>query len=317
MTVTATASGERASERKTTSPAPKRRRAHLNRYTIAPLALIAVNVVLFFVFFVWPALIGLWYSFTNYTGVGDAQFVGLANYVQLFADPQFYAAFLRTAIYTVVITPVSFCFSLLCAVLMVSKYAKGKVVIRIILFIPWLLSAIITGVVWRWLFGENFGLVNFVIESLGGKPVMWQSNANLSLLVVIMAATWAGTAFSMLLFIAAIKNVPQSYYEAAQLDGAGPWRQFKDITLPSIAPTSFIVILLTTLGAMKEYALFVSLNNGGPGTENNLLVQYIYQTGFQRGQIGYASAASFVLMIILMVIALIQLAVNRRAAKRQ
>jgi alpha-1,4-digalacturonate transport system permease protein len=200
---------------------------------------------------------------------------------------------------------------------MTSKYAKGKAVVRIVLFIPWLMSAIITGVVFRWLFGENFGLVNFIIESLGGKAVLWQSDANLSLLVVVIAATWAGTAFSMLLFIAAIKNVPQSYYEAAQLDGAGPWRLLKDITLPSIAPTSFIVILLTTLGAMKEYALFISLNNGGPGTANNLLVQYIYQTGFQRGQIGYASAASFVLMIILMAVALIQLAVNRRAARGQ
>jgi alpha-1,4-digalacturonate transport system permease protein len=279
--------------------------------------LISANVILFVVFFVWPALIGLWYSFTNYTGVGDAQFIGVQNYAQLFGDSQFYGAFLRTAIYTVVVTPVSFCFSLLCAVLMTSKYAKGKAVVRIVLFIPWLMSAIITGVVFRWLFGENFGLVNFIIESLGGKAVLWQSDANLSLLVVVIAATWAGTAFSMLLFIAAIKNVPQSYYEAAQLDGAGPWRLLKDITLPSIAPTSFIVILLTTLGAMKEYALFISLNNGGPGTANNLLVQYIYQTGFQRGQIGYASAASFVLMIILMAVALIQLAVNRRAARGQ
>ncbi|WP_066520947.1 carbohydrate ABC transporter permease [Curtobacterium ammoniigenes] len=317
MTATATARGERASERGTKSSAPKRRRAKLNRYTIAPLVLISANVILFFVFFVWPALIGLWYSFTNYTGVGDAQFVGVQNYAQLFGDGQFYSALLRTVVYTVVVVPFSYCFALLCAVLMTSKYAKGKAAVRIILFIPWLMSAIITGVVWRWLFGENFGLINFLIESVGGKPVLWQSNANLSLFVVVIAATWAGTAFSMLLFIAAIKNVPQSYYEAAQLDGAGPWRLFKDITLPSIAPTSFIVILITTLGAMKEYALFISLNNGGPGTANNLLVQYIYQTGFQRGQIGYASAASFVLMIILMAVALIQLAVNRRAAKRQ
>jgi len=137
------------------------------------------------------------------------------------------------------------------------------------------------------------------------------------LIVVVIAATWGGTAFSMLLFIAAIKNVPVSYYEAAALDGAGPWQLFRNITLPSIAPTSFIVILLTTLNAMKEYALFQSLNNGGPGTSNNLLVQYIYQTGFQQGQIGYASAASFVLMIILMAIAIIQLAVNRRTERRR
>ncbi|MHA7985749.1 carbohydrate ABC transporter permease [Rathayibacter sp. CAU 1779] len=318
MTVTGTAAQTAASELGRTAPAPKRgRRApRLNHYTIAPLVLIAANVVLFALFFVWPAVIGLGYSFTNYTGVGDPQFVGLDNYAKLLGDSSFYAALLRTLEFTIIVVPLSYVISLFIANLMVSSYAKGKVVARIIFFLPWLVSPIITGVVWRWLFGENFGLVNFIIESLGGKAVPWQSNANLSLLVVVFAATWAGMAFSMLLFIAAIKNVPTSYYEAASLDGAGPIRLFFSITLPNIAPTSFIVILLTTIGTMKEYALFVSLNNGGPGTDNNLLVQYIYQTGFQRGQIGYASAASFILMIILMAIAVIQLFVNRKASSR-
>jgi len=129
---------------------------------------------------------------------------------------------------------------------------------------------------------------------LGGHAILWQSNANLSLAVVVCAAVWSQTAFSMLLFIAAIKNVPTSYYEAASIDGADSWHLFRHITLPGIAPTSFIVILLSTLTSMKEYPLFLSLNGGGPGTSNNLIVQYIYNTGFSLGQIGYASAASFV-----------------------
>lgn len=297
------------------NPAPVRRR-RFNRYRAAPLVLIGANVILFAVFFAWPAIIGLVYSFTNYTGVGAFDFIGLSNYTQLFGDSDFYAALLRTFIFALMVVPTSYAFSLLIANLMVSRFAKGKLIARIVFFIPWLISPIVTGVVWRWMFGENFGLVNFVIESLGGHAVPWQSNANLSLIVVTLAATWGGTAFSMLLFIAAIKNVPTSYYEAASLDGAGSWRLFRSITLPSIAPTSFIVILLTTLGAMKEYALLQSLNNGGPGTANNLLVQYIYQTGFQRGQIGYASAASFILMLILMAVAVIQLLINRKADRR-
>ncbi|MCX5060004.1 sugar ABC transporter permease [Streptomyces sp. NBC_00452] len=295
------------------SASPPSRR---NRYTIAPLVLIAANVVLFALFFVWPAVIGLVYSFTNYTGVGAFQFIGLDNYHNLFGDSTFYDALTRTLLYTVLFVPLNFVLSLLIANVLVSKYAKGVSVARIVFFIPWLLSPIVVGVLWRWLFGENFGLVNYVIEKLGGHAVPWQSNADLSLVVVVMAASWAWTGFSMLLFIAAIKNVPVSYYEAASLDGAGPWRQFISITLPSIAPTSFIVILLNTINSMKEYPLFVSLNNGGPGTSNNLLVQYIYQTGFQRGQIGYASAASFVLMLILMAVAIIQLIVNRRVENR-
>ncbi|GAA3833397.1 sugar ABC transporter permease [Streptomyces coacervatus] len=292
---------------------PRRRRSS---YTIAPLVLIAANVVLFALFFVWPAVIGLVYSFTNYTGVGAFQFIGLDNYHNLFGDSTFYDALSRTLLYAVLFVPLNFALSLLAANLVVSKHAKGASVARVIFFIPWLLSPIVVGVLWRWLFGENFGLVNYVIEKLGGSAVPWQSNADLSLIVVVMAASWAWTGFSMLLFIAAIKNVPVSYYEAASLDGAGPWRQFISITLPSIAPTSFIVILLNTINAMKEYPVFVALNNGGPGTSNNLLVQYIYETGFKRGQIGYASAASFVLMLILMAVAIIQLIVNRRVENR-
>ncbi|XUL86043.1 carbohydrate ABC transporter permease [Streptomyces galilaeus] len=292
---------------------PRKRRS---TYTLAPLVLIAANVVLFALFFVWPAVIGLVYSFTNYTGVGAFQFIGLDNYHNLFGDSTFYDALTRTLLYAVLFVPLNFALSLLAANLVVNKHAKGVSVARVIFFIPWLLSPIVVGVLWRWLFGENFGLVNYVIEKFGGSAVPWQSNADLSLIVVVFAASWAWTGFSMLLFIAAIKNVPVSYYEAASLDGAGPWRQFISITLPSIAPTSFIVILLNTINAMKEYPVFVSLNNGGPGTSNNLLVQYIYQTGFQRGQIGYASAASFVLMLILMAVAIIQLIVNRRVENR-
>ncbi|WP_405825304.1 sugar ABC transporter permease [Streptomyces sp. NBC_01390] len=298
------------------SASPPSRSRRRNKYTLAPLVLIAANVVLFALFFVWPAVIGLVYSFTNYTGVGAFQFIGLDNYHNLFGDSTFYDALTRTLLYAVLFVPLNFAVSLLAANLLVSKNAKGGSVARVLFFIPWLLSPIVVGVLWRWMFGENFGLVNYVIEKFGGSAVPWQSNADLSLIVVVMAASWAWTGFSMLLFIAAIKNVPVSYYEAASLDGAGPWRQFFSITLPSIAPTSFIVILLNTINSMKEYPVFVALNNGGPGTSNNLLVQYIYETGFKRGQIGYASAASFVLMIILMAVAIVQLIVNRRVENR-
>jgi alpha-1,4-digalacturonate transport system permease protein len=283
-----------------------------NRYRLAPLILISANVVLFGLFFAWPVAIGFIYSFTDYTGIGSPEFIGLDNYTELMGDPAFYQALVRTLLYTVMAVPLSYVLSLAIASLLVSRYAMGKSIARVVFFIPWLISPIVTGVIWKWMFGENFGLVNFLIEAIGGKAVPWQSNADISLVVVVFAASWAGTAFNMLLFIAAIKNVPQAYYEAAELDGAGSWAKFRNITLPSIAPTSFIVILLTTIGAVKEYAMIQALNSGGPGTENNLLVQYIYRTGFQNGQIGYASAASMILMVLLMVIALVQLWVNKR-----
>lgn len=282
-----------------------RRRAR--RPLAAPLIFILPAVVLFGLFFVWPGALGIVYSFTSYRGVGALHFIGLDNYTELFGDSDFYKALTRTLLYTVLSVPMHYVIALGIAVLLTNRYARGKTVARVVFFFPWLISPIVTGVIWRWLFGENFGFVNFLLSSVGGSPLHWETNANLSLAVVLFASAWGGTAFNMLLFIAALKNIPQSYLEAAAIDGATGWQRFRRITLPLLAPTSFMVILLTTIGSMKEFAMIQALNSGGPGTSNMLVVQYIYRTGFQRADIGYASAASFVLMLILMIIAIVQM----------
>ncbi|HEX2143077.1 MAG TPA: sugar ABC transporter permease, partial [Glycomyces sp.] len=287
----------------------KRRRV---QYRFAPLALAGVSIVLFGVFFVWPGSLGLIYSFTDYSGIGDYDFIGLANYERLFGDPTFYQSLTRTLLYAAVSVPLMYVMSLTIASLLVSNYTKGKTAAKLIFFFPWLISPIVAGVIWRWTFGESFGFVNYVITELGANPLAWQTDPDLALMVVVMAATWGGTAFSMLIFIAALKNVPRAYYEAAEIDGANAWQRFRFITLPSIAPTSFLVVLLSSLGAMKEFALVQALNGGGPGTSNTFLIQYIYETGFQRADIGYASAVSMILLVILLTIALLQMWVNRR-----
>jgi alpha-1,4-digalacturonate transport system permease protein len=285
-----------------------------NRYVIAPLILIGVNVVLFLIFFVWPGALGLLYSFTDYRGVGKLNFIGLGNFQKLFADGTFYAALGRTFVYTVFSVPLVYICSLGVAALLVSKAVRGRTAAKIVIFLPWLISPIVVGVIWKWLFGQDFGFVNFIISTLGGNPVPWSSNGNLALTVVIFASAWGGTAFNMLLFIAALKNIPEALLEAAELDGANAWQRFLNVTLPGIAPTSFMVILLSTIHAMKEFAMIQALTNGGPGTENTLIVQYIYKTGFEQSKVGYASAASMVLMVVLLAIALIQLRFNRKKA---
>ncbi len=283
-------------------------------HRLAPLIFISAAVVLFALFFLWPGALGLLYSFTDYRGVGDLHFIGLENYTKLFGDSAFYRALSRTFLYTILAVPAHYVVSLAIAVLLVNSAAKGKTIARVVFFLPWLISPIVTGVVWRWLFGENFGFVNFVIESLGGTGPAWQTNGDLGLVLVVIAGTWASTAFNMLLFIAAIRNIPRSYLEAAELDGATAWQRFRRITWPLLGPTSFMVILLTTIGSMKEFAMIQALNGGGPGTENMLIVQYIYRTGFERANIGYASAVSMVLMVILIIIAVIQLRFDKRSS---
>lgn len=301
-------------KRRTAPPTERRRGAASSRvqYRTAPLILGGTSIILFLVFFVWPGSLGLIYSFTDYTGIGTFEFIGTENYEQLFADPTFYQALTRTLLFAALSVPLMYVISLTIAALLVSNHTRGKTAAKIIFFFPWLISPIVAGVIWRWMFGESFGFVNYAITTLGADPLAWQTDADLALMVVVMAATWGGTAFNMLLFIAALKNVPRSYYEAAEIDGANGWQRFRHITLPSIAPTSFMVVLLSSLGAMKEFAMVQSLNGGGPGTSNTFLIQYIYETGFERADIGYASAVSMILLVILMSIALLQLWINRR-----
>lgn len=269
------------------------------------LLFVGANIILFLIFFAWPAILGFYYSFTEYNG-NTATFIGLANYIELFQDPDFYKAMSRTFIYTLLGVPLIYASSLLVSVLLVSKHTKGKTVAKTIFFFPWLVSPIVVGVLWRWMFGESFGFINYVISVLGGDPLPWSSSGNLAFVVVLFASSWAGTAFNMLIFIGALISIPKSLYEAADVDGATGWQKFWKITLPSIRSTSFLVILLSTFGLMKEFAMVQSLTNGGPGTDTMFAVQYIYETGFNQMKVGYASAASMVLFAILLVFSLIQ-----------
>lgn len=273
---------------------------------------VAINLLLFLIFFLAPVLLGFYYSLTDYNGSITPNFIGLANFNELFQDVSFYKSLGRTFLYTLVKVPMNFAIPLAIALLLTSKHTKGKTIAQLIVFIPWLVSPIVAGVIWRWIFGESFGFVNYVIDMLGGTPLPWASNGNLAFLVIVLAATWGGTAFNVLLFMSAIKNIPNSLYEAGEIDGAKSWQKFWFITLPSIRPTSFMVILITTIAAMKEFALVQALNNGGPGTDNTFIVQYIYNTGFDRGRVGYASAVSIVLFIILLILALIQLSFENK-----
>lgn len=294
------------------SAVPARKVKRPRAQTFVPLAFISVAVVMFLTFFVWPGALAVIYSFTNYRGVGSMDFIGFDNYTKLFGDGAFYSSLSRTGLYTLLAVPLHYVVALAIAMLLAGSLAKGKSSARVIFFLPWLVSPIVAGVIWRWLFGENFGLVNYLIESVGGNGLRWETDANLALILILIVGTWGSTAFNMLLFIAAIRNIPRSYLEAAELDGASAWQRFLRIQLPLLGPTSFMVILLTTIGSMKEFAMIQALNGGGPGTNNMLIVQYIYRTGFERADIGYASAVSMVLMVILVIIALIQMRFDRK-----
>lgn len=278
-------------------------------------AFIAINLILLITFFLVPVLLGFYYSLTDYNGSTTPSFIGLSNFQELFQDASFYRSLSRTLLYTVVSVPLHFIIPLFIAILLTRKHTRGKTFSQLIIFLPWLVSPIVAGVTWRWIFGESFGFINYIIERFNGTPLAWSSDGNLAFLVIVLASTWGGTAFNVLLFMSGIKNIPSVLYEAADIDGATGWQKFWSITLPSLKPTSFMVILITTIAAMKEFALIQALNDGGPGTDNTFIVQYIYNTGFDRSRVGYASAVSMVLFVILLLLALFQLQFENKGGK--
>ncbi|MDO4295337.1 MAG: sugar ABC transporter permease [bacterium] len=264
------------------------------------------NIVFFLVFFIAPAIVGIWYSFTNYNGLKKMDFIGLENYITLFQDKEFYKILLNTAKFALVSVPVSYCVSLGLGLLLASDKMKGSTILRILIYWPTLLSTIMVGLTWKWIFGESFGLINYLLELAGLPKIGWATNASAAFITTVVAGAWAGCGTNMLIFIGGIKQIPEELKEAARIDGANKWQIFRAITLPHLKPISYMVIILAIIGAFKEFAMVQTLTNGGPGTATTYMIQYIYTTGFQKLKVGYSSAASMVLFVLLLIMSLVQ-----------
>ncbi|HIX16261.1 MAG TPA: sugar ABC transporter permease [Candidatus Hungatella pullicola] len=271
------------------------------------------NAVFFLVFFVVPAIVGIWYSLTNYNGLKRMDFVGLDNYIRLFQDPEFYRVLWQTVKYTVCSVPLGYVVSLGFGILLSSESIKGISILRICIYWPILLSTIMVGLTWRWIFGENFGLINYLLTAAGLPTIGWASDPTAAFITTVIAGTWSGCGTHMMIFIGGLKQIPEDLKEAAKLDGANKWQIFRNITLPCLKPLSFMVIILSVINSFKVFAMVQTLTNGGPGTATTYMIQYIYRTGFQKAQVGYASAASMVLFVILMVLSIVQTKVSSRS----
>lgn len=272
------------------------------------------NILFFLIFFVAPAIVGVWYSLTNYNGFKKMDFVGLSNYISLFQDPDFYTTLWRTALYTVVSVPIGYIVALCFGMLLSSETIRGITALRILIYWPILLSTIMVGLTWRWIFGENFGLINFLLESAGLPAIHWATNSTAAFITTIIAGVWSGCGTNMLIFIGALKQISNELIEAATLDGANKLQIFWNITLPSLKPVSFMVIILSVINSFKVFAMVQTLTNGGPGTSTTYMIQYIYTTGFTKNKVGYASAVSMVLFAILLILSFVQTKISDKAS---
>lgn len=278
---------------------------------LAPYLFVLPNVLIFLIFVVFPALYGLGLSFTRWDVISDPIFVGVNNYISIFTSESFWETTQRTFVYVLSVVPLTYVISLALALLLDTKI-KLRTVMRSFFYIPAMLSAVVIGVSWRWIFGDNFGIINYLLETVGGNPVGWLTTPTWAMVLVIAASVWARAGYYMVIFLAGLQGIPEVYYEAARIDGASVFQQFRQITLPLLKPTSLVVVVLCSIETFKVFDLIVTLTTGGPGRATTFLVQDIYRWAFQRGDLGYASAMSVILLLILGLLTAIQFSISQR-----
>lgn len=287
---------------------PTRRRAR--RFQPAWLFM-APSLLILGVFVLFPILRSLYYSFFDWTvGAVSQQFVGFGNYVQLAHDPQFWNALRVTLEYTVVSVVLLVVLGFVAALLLQRDTLLNRVV-RSVFFFPTIVSLVTIGLVWKFLLDPDIGLVGGLTALFGLPSVAWLQSTSLALPTVIFVSVWKSIGFAMILFIAGLKGVPGERYEAAELDGANRWQTVWRITLPSIRPTLLFTSMILTIQSFQVFDLVYVMTGGGPVFATDSLVNLLYRDGFVNYQTGYASAISWVLFVIIMLISLLQLRLFR------
>lgn len=265
------------------------------------------------VFVAYPVTYSLYLSFTSGTFGGAARWLGGRNYGELLHDRLFWYALRNTAYYTFASILMEVPLALALALAMNQKL-KGIVAFRFVLFLPVITSSVAIAVMWGWIYNPQFGILNQMLRVIGVKRIMWLAAPETAMLSIIIMSTWRGMGYTMLLFLAALQDIPEVYYEAAQVDGAGAWRRFRHITLPLISPMTFFLLVLGVIGGFQifEYAYTLGGATGGPVYSTLTLVLYLYSQGFRSFRIGYASALAYIIFVIVLVMTLIQFRMQRR-----
>ncbi|MBD3296674.1 MAG: ABC transporter permease subunit, partial [Candidatus Omnitrophica bacterium] len=282
----------------------------LNKQKISYL-FIALPAVLFFIFQLAPVFISFFWSFTTYDVIHSPKFVGLANYKAiLFDDPLFWTAMRNTLIYVLGSVPVGICLSLMLAVAIDQKI-KFKNFFKSIFFLPTVTAIVAVSVIWKWLYaGEKYGLFNYIMLQVGLQPVDWLASPSWTLPSIIIMSVWAGMGYNMILFLAGLQTIPHVMYEAAEIDGAGFWRKFVNVTLPLLKPTIVFVSMMSFIFSFQvfEQVYIMTGGQGGIGGVLNCaltIVAYLYDKGFQKFQMGYASALAYIIFICIFILTMI------------
>lgn len=298
------------------------------KWKVSPYLYILPALVLLVAFRLVPILMSFGLSFFDLDIKGNGVFIGLANYVNILKDDVFWKSMANTLWLIVIVVPLSIVLPLLFAVLLNQiKWLKG--LFRIVYFMPFVTSLVAVSIVWKIIFAEQGGLANTFMEWFGLQPQTWlgeprgiftllgsslgitlpawMGGPSLALFSIIVMTVWKGLGYNTIIYLAGLQNISKAYYEAAEIDGASKTRQFFGITIPLISPTTFYVLLMTTIVSFQAFAqVYLMTDKGGPLNTTKLIVYYIYEKGFDLLDMDYASAVALVLFVLILGLTILQ-----------
>jgi len=267
-------------------------------------------------FFAVPLVAALFLSLTDFdiyalADVGNARFVGLENYTRLLRDPLFWKVLRNTLVFVVIGVPLTLAAALGGALLVNSKLARLRGLYRTVFFSPVVTTLVAVAVVWRYLYHPRYGLINQMLGLVGLPAIDWLGNPAWATVAITLLAVWRSFGYGLVIYVAGLQAIPESLYEAAQLDGAGPWRQLRDITLPLLTPTTLFVAVLTTVSLFQIFAEPYVMTRGGPLYATTSITLLMYEQGFRWWNLGAAAAVAFVLFALIIVATGLQVALRR------
>ncbi|MFF0312590.1 carbohydrate ABC transporter permease [Streptosporangium sp. NPDC004379] len=277
---------------------------HRLRDPVAGLLFVLPALVLFLIFRIFPSLGAAGMSLTDWNIGGEWNFIGADNYARLFDDVNFWLSLRVTLVYAVIYVPLTLLVALGTALLL-NKVVFMRGLFRGMLFLPYVTSFVLAGVIWRWIY-EFDGLINGLLARAELGPAMFLEQSSLVLPALAVVSVWKGFGYSMLILLAGLKSIPSSYLEAARVDGASTWQRFRRITLPLLKPTIFFVMVIETIGAFQTFDTVYVMTGGGPARATYTLIYGIYDLGFRSFDFGYAATWGMVLFAIVLGVSLVQ-----------
>lgn len=266
-------------------------------------------LILFATFVILPLIVGGVLAFTDYNVINEAKFIGFDNFRKILKDPYFYKALGNTLKYLVLTTPIAICLQL-GAALLLNKNKRGIGFFRLCFYLPTLTSTVALTLIWSNILNPS-GLLNQVLIKFNLIGPDWIASSDWAMVGVAIMVLWGSMGSNMMLYLAALQNAPHELYEAAEVDGAGAFRKFWNVTLPAISPTTFFITTTSIIGGLQAFEQVMLLTEGGPAWSTTTLTYYIYQTGMGKLEMGQAIAMSWLLFIVISIFTVINMKINK------